>query len=85
MPQNDYINTDYMTYHSIVYHFDQTRGFGSVNGLKDQVWRWLSFSTDADKSAMGQVLLCKCIKCPQYVDNFIKLDKLDEIVFCIIS
>ena len=85
VPQSDDINMDYMSYHAIVNHFDQTRGFGFIDGLKDQVWRWLNFCTDADKFAMGQVLLHKCVKFPQYLEAFKKHGKLDEIVLWVIS
>ena len=80
VPWTDEINTDYMVYHAIVHHFDHTQGFGSIDGLKDHVWKLLSFCTKEDKSAMGQVILRKAMKFHQFLDDFKKKAKLDNVV-----
>ena len=64
------MNMDYLVYHAIVAHFDHTRGFEDVQALLDAIWRWLSFCTEDDKSAMGQVLFRKPTKFPHYVEEF---------------
>ena len=85
MPKADNIDTDYVVYHMMVNHFDLTQRFGSTDGLKDQVWHWLLFCMDKDKLAMGQVLLGKCVKCPQYLENYKKYGRLDETVLWVMS
>ena len=83
--EEDHINTDYLVYHAVVAHFDHMRGFEHVQALQHAIWRWLKFCTDADKSAMGQVLLRKPIKFPDYVDQFKQNYKIDEITLWVIS
>ena len=79
------MNTDYLMYHAVVGHFDQSMGFEDVQALQDSIWRWLSFCPDADKSAMDQLLLRKQTKFADYVVEFKKNSKLDEIVLWVIS
>ena len=63
------MNMDYLAYHAIVGHFDHTRGFENVQALIDAIWRWLTFCTDDDKSAMGPVLFRKPTKFAHYVEQ----------------
>ena len=79
------MNTDYLAYHTIVGHFDHTRGFENVQALIDAIWRWLTFYTDNDKSAMGPVLFRKPTKFAHYVEQFKKNYKINEIVLWVIS
>ena len=83
--EEDCMNMDYLAYHAIVAHFDHTRGFEDVQALLDAIWRWLSFCTEDDKSAMGQVLFRKPTKFAHYVEEFKKNYKMDEIVLWVIS
>ena len=71
-----------MAYHAIVGHFDHTMGFENVQALIDAIWRWLTFCTDDDKSAMGSVLFRKPTEFAHYVEQLKKNYKIDEIVFC---
>ena len=72
---------DYLAYHAIVGHFDHMRGFENVQALIDAIWRWLTFCTDDDKSAMGPVLFRKPTKFAHYVEQ---LKNIDEIVLWVI-
>ena len=85
MSEKDEMSTDYLAYHAVVGHFDQTRGFKDVQDLQDSIWRWLNFYTDADKSAKGQVLLRKHTNFPDYLANFKLNYKLDEVILWVIS
>ena len=76
---------DYLAYHTIVAHFDHMRGFEDVQALLDAIWRWLSFCTKDDKSAMGPVLFRKPTKFIDYVEQFKKNYKLDKIILWVIS
>ena len=79
------MNTDYLVYHTIVRHFDHMRGFENVQALIDAIWRWLTFCTDDDKSAMGPVLFRKPTKFAHYVEQLKKNYKINEIVLWVIS
>ena len=79
------MSMDYLLYHAIVAHFDHMRGFEDVQALLDAIWRWLTFCTEDDKSAMGQVIFRKPIMFPDYVEQFKQKYKMDEIILWVIS
>ena len=83
--EEECMNMDYLVYHAIVSHFDHTMGFENVQALIDAIWRWLTFSTDNDKSAMGPVFFRKPTKFAHYVKQFKINYKIDEIVLWVIS
>ena len=44
---------------TVIKHFDYTYGFKDVMSVREAIWRWLTFCSDNDKSAMGPNLLQK--------------------------
>ena len=74
------INTHYLRYHTVIKHFDYTYGFKDVMSVREVIWRWLTFCTDDDKSAMGPNLLQKQRKFPIYVREYGEMEHVDEVV-----
>ena len=78
------IDTHYLCFHTIIKHFDYTYGFKDVMSVREAIWRWLTFCTDDDKSAMGPNLLQKQRKFPIYVREYEETGYVDEVVLWVL-
>ena len=83
MPED--FNTNYLCYHTVIKHFDYTYGFKDVASVRKAIWRWLTFCTEINKSAMGQNLLQKQCKFPIYLREFEETGQVDEVVLWVLS
>ena len=53
--------------------------------VREAIWRWLTFCTNDDKSAMGPNLLQKQQKFPIYVREYKEMGHVNEVVLWVLS